>query len=225
MLAFFSILSFQNKHTLSKFKYLKFQGSDTPKLIEKFADSLNIGQKRTNKIELKRFRLGDSVFVRIDFFTKLPNNKWELKQKFEFAKDDVTELNVQLSDFNNDGLKDMTYESNIAGRGANEVRKLFIYKKALNKLIYIKNSEDYPNMQYNKYLNCIDAMLFFGGTAIVFTKIQKDSLKEFASVETTDYITVTIINNLGKEKVIKRIKTKKDEEFIRYRNFNPLKSY
>ena len=68
-------------------------------------------------------------------------------------------------------------------------------------------------------------MLFFGGTATVFTKIQKDSLKEFASVETTDYITVTIINNLGKEKVIKRIKTKKDEEFIRYRNFNPLKSY
>ncbi len=51
----------------------------------------------------------------------------------------------QLEDFNNDGIKDMTYVSAVAARGANEVRRLFIYDKKRDELVYIKNSEDYPN--------------------------------------------------------------------------------
>ena len=225
ILIFLSISFFKKGETLQNFNSQTILKLDTLILTEIFVDSINIGQKKKNMVELKKFKLSDSVFVKINFYTKIANNKWQLQQTFEFEKDDVTNLNVELSDFNNDGLKDMTYESAVAGRGANEVRKLFIYDKTKNKLTYIKNSEDYPNMQYNKELNCIDAMLFYGGTATVFARLQKDSLKEFAMVETTDYITVSIIDKYGKSKIIKKRKTQQDEEFIRYRNFNPLKAY
>ena len=64
-----------------------------------------------------------------------------------------------ISDFNNDNFKDITFISGSAARGANEVRRLFIYDNQNRELISIVNSQNYPNMQYNKELNCIDAFI------------------------------------------------------------------
>jgi hypothetical protein len=208
------VATVQKAHKLKAF-------NDTIQPEEFFVDSLNIGRKRFNKIEVSKYRNHDSNYVIIKFFSK-QNRKWNLRNKFQFEKDGVTGCDTKLSDFNNDGLKDMTYISAVAARGANEVRRLFIYDKIKDKLIFIKNSEDYPNMLYDKELNCIDAFLVYGGCSTVFLRIQDDNLKEFASVQLFDGLTVTEYDKYGKEKILLRDTTNK-ALYVRYKNYKPLK--
>ncbi len=79
------------------------------------------------------------------------------------------------------------------------MRSLFIYDKDTDQIVYIKNSGDYPNMRYNKKLDCIDAWLFTGSTTTVFLRLQGDTLHEFASVDDAEYTTVKVIDNAGHE--------------------------
>jgi len=79
-------------------------------------------------------------------------------------------------------------------------------------------------MLYNKELNCIDAFLVYGGSSTVFLRISGDSLKEFASVEAMDGVTVKEIDRNGKEKIIFQ-DTKKKAAYIRFKTYKPLKEY
>jgi hypothetical protein len=224
-----SLLSCQNnaKRQVSKLSSTTENIKDTSvvkKPEEFFTDSLNIGRKSLNKVELIKYRHTSGSYVTIKFYSK-SNHKWVSKNDFHFFENnDVYNLDTKLSDFNNDGLNDLTYVSMLAGNGANEVRRLFIYDKVNDKLIYMKNSEDYPNILYNKELNCIDAFLVYGGCSTVFLKISADSLKEFASVDLFDGLTVTTYNDNGKAKIIQYDKKMPTGE-IRYKNYNPLVEY
>jgi hypothetical protein len=197
---------------------------DTVQLEEFFVDSLNIGRKKLNKIELSRYSTPDSFFVIIKFYSKSNSKIWTLKQTFEFRKDDIIGCDTKLLDFNNDGLKDMTYISDVAARGANEVRRLFIYDKNKDNLLYMKNSEDYPNMLYNKKLSCIDAFLVYGGCSTIFLKIKGDSLIEFAGVELQDGLRVYEIDSKGNRKIIRQEADTK-MYYVRFTNYKPLKPY
>ena len=197
---------------------------DTVQLEEFFADSLNIGRNKYNKIELSRYQTLDSNWVIIKFYSKSNEKRWVLTQAFRFERDDIRNCDTKLLDFNNDGLKDMTYISDVAARGANEVRRLFIYDKNKDKLVYMKNSEDYPNMLYNKKLNCIDAFLVYGGCSTVFLKIKGDSLIEFAAVELDNDLRVYEIDIKGNRKIIRQ-KVDTKMYFVRFTNYKPLKPY
>lgn len=194
-------------------------------LLERFTDSLHVGKPSRNKIELLHFRNPDSNYVLIRFYTKTKNNLWHLKQKFHFLKDDDSGCFTELSDFNNDGFKDLTYKSALAARGANDIRNLFIYDPGKDQLVYMKNSENYPNMLYNKKLNCIDAFLVHGGSTTVFLKIKRDSLKEFASVNLDDKINVQVIDKNGNKKYLIRNRKNTFEVYTRFKNFSPLIPY
>jgi hypothetical protein len=204
--------------------------ADTNELVEFFSDDSKIGSRHKNKIEISNFKKTDdnipnSNLVVIKFYSLYAGKQWKLKQTFEFEKDGIGDCDPKLEDFNNDGYKDMTYISADGARGANELRRLFIYDKKKDELVYIKNSENYPNMLYNKKLDCIDAWLFYGGTSTVFLKIDGDSLKEFASVSDYDGIrTINFIDKDGKEKLLRKDKIK-EAGFARYKNFNPLEEY
>jgi len=196
---------------------------DTHELEEVFIDSLTIGRKKFNKIEVFKYSTVDSNYVDIKFYKKR-NHKWLLNQTLHFLKDGISSCDTKLSDFNNDRLNDMTIVSSIAARGANQVRRLFIYDKSSDKLIEMKNSEKYPNMLYNKNLNCIDAFLVYGGSSTVYLKIRGDSLKVFASVEASDGITVREFDTNGKEKIIFKDTTNK-ASYIRFKTYKPLRRY
>lgn len=114
--------------------------------------------------------------------------------------------------------------SAIAARGANEVRRLFICDKATDTLVEIKNAESYPNMLYNKELNCVDAFLVYGGSSTVFLKIHGDSLKEIARVDAMDGITVREIDKKGTEKIIFQ-DTSSKVGYNRFKTYKPLKEY
>lgn len=192
------------------------------KAEEHYVDS-TIGVRGRYKIDLKKFRT-DSIYVEIKLYKK-DSSKWKLVQNFNFLKDGILACDIEIKDYNNDGLNDCTFKSAIAARGANEIKKLFIFNEKEGKLTFIKNSEDFPNLQYNEDLNCIDAFRVFGGTQSVFAKIEGDSLKEFASVELFDK-KITIITTApdGSENII-RNETYKGDTYKRFKNFSPLEEY
>lgn len=207
------------------------QNADTSKteIIDTFADSLNIGEKGKCKIELIKFRVYDDIYVIIKFYIKGRNTikdpeTWMVQNNYCYETTALMGFEPNISDFNNDNFNDVTFISGTAARGANEVRRLFIYDYQKQELISIVNSQDYPNMLYNKELDCIDAFLVYGGCSTVFLNIKGDSLKEFASVELSDGLTVYTYDKNGKEKIIMRDK-KYEPGYIRFKNFKPLKEY
>lgn len=201
----------------------EINATDTIYLEDVFIDSTTIGIKNLNKVEVSNYIINGSNYVDVKLFEKQAN-KWKLNQTIHFLKDDELVCDAKLSDFNNDGLNDITIVSAVAARSANEIRRLFIFDPIQNQLIEIKNSENYPNMLYNKELNCIDAFLFYGGCSTVFLKITGDSLKEFASVELMDGLTIKEFDQYGNSKIIFEDTTTR-AEYVRFRSYNPLKEY
>lgn len=198
-------------------------------VIDTFVDSLNIAEKGKCKVELIKHRVYDDIYVIVKFYIKGSNSikdpeTWMIQNNYSYETTALMGFEANISDFNDDGFNDITFISGTAARGANEVRRLFIFDQQKQKLISMVNSQDYPNMLYNKELDCIDAFLVYGGCSTVFLNIEGDSLKEFASVELFDGLTVTTYDKKGKAKIIKKDKTNK-AGYIRYKNFNPLKAY
>jgi len=192
--------------------------------IEQFSDEKRIGRRGKNKIEMRCYSRGSERFAEIKFYTRSEYGAWFQTQSFKFEKDGVTDCDPTIEDFNNDGLKDFTYQSNVAARGANEVRKLFIYDKKLDELVYIQNSEDYPNLAYNKTLHCVDSFVVTGTTETVFLRIEGDKLREFASVDNGLERVVTVTDSRGKSRILRRQKYNTNdfgEVFRRFYTYNP----
>ncbi len=204
----------------------KTSKSPIEELAESFSDDSNVGLPQKNKIELSEFKKPDGYVVEIKFYSAAENKDWKLKQTFEFENPESLNYRPELKDFNNDGLKDFTYVSVYPARGANEIRRLFIYDRKKDELIYIKNSDEYPNLQYNKKLNCLDTWRFYGGYSTEFLQIDGDELKEFANVRTVDNNReIHLVDENGKEKLLRKDKMKADDGFIRYKNFDPPEPY
>lgn len=196
---------------------------EAPELEEFYVDSARVGRKSLNKLELAKYRMGDSLYVVIKFFSK-QNKRWVLKNEFQFDKDKYESCSPKLRDFNNDGLNDMTYVWATAARGANDNRRLFVYNKKDDQLVYIKNSDHYPNLHYNKYLNCIDAWRVYGGCMSEFLRLSGDSLVKFASVELYEGLTVSTYDQAGNETIIFQDSTVKGN-LARYKNYKPVQEY
>lgn len=199
--------------------------SSDAEIIETFVDSLNIGEKGKTKIELIKHRVFDDIYVIVKFYTR-GSKYWFHQNTYLYECTLLKGFEPNISDFNNDKFNDITFVSGSAARGANEVRRLFIYDDYEKKLISIENSQDYPNMLYNKELDCIDAFLVHGGSSTVFARIEGDSLKEFASVHNDNYRTIYEIDKFGKERLLQKDTiTNPENIYMRYVNYKPLKEY
>ena len=202
-----------------------FENQDSEETrTEYFTDDHQIGRRGKNKIEIRCYSRGDQRFTELKFYARTDYGAWLEMQSFKFEKDGLTDCDPVIEDFNNDGFKDFTYQSDVAARGANEIRKLFIYDKELDELVYIKNSENYPNLAYNRKLRCVDAFLVYGATSTVFLRIEGDTLREFASVETGTERIVTVTDKNGKQRVVHSEKMNPDnfeEIFRRFSSYSP----
>ncbi|MFN9321993.1 MAG: hypothetical protein ACK58Q_15535, partial [Chitinophagales bacterium] len=231
-----SILSCQQKRNLDLLQNpIYFDLGKTSEIVkstqikpeEYFVDSTTFGRKAFSKIEIFKYRVStsddDSVYGLIRFYS-LRNKIWTLKNEFQYQKDGLTELDIEISDYNNDKYKDITFASAIAARGANEVRQLIIYDKKKDEIVFIKNSAYYPNLKYNSTLNCLDAMLCYGVVSTVLLEISGDSLLKFASVDVADGLSVSEYDKNGNEKLIYEDSIYKGE-FPRFKNFKPIIEY
>ncbi|MBL7712691.1 MAG: hypothetical protein JNL13_09515 [Chitinophagaceae bacterium] len=195
------------------------ENEDT-EIIETFTDSTRIGEKGQCKIELIKHRVLDHTYVIVKYYTRGPR-LWHHQHTYLYECDAIMDFHPELADFNHDTLNDLTFVSATAARGANEVRRLFIYDKDERQLVPIVNAQDFPNLRYNKQLDCIDAFLVHGTATTVFANIIGDSLKAFAFVYNgMDFHTVAIVDQNGNEKEISKVKGK--GPYTRFRNFRPL---
>lgn len=201
---------------------------------EIFEDSISVGEKGKNKVKIEKFRSTDEneVFVNVEFYRlneyfkdRNKDIKWYKTQKFYFEKDDISGIDANNEDINNDGINDFSYQSTVAARGGNEVRRWFIYNSEDKDFVLIKNSEDYPNMYLNKELNCINSFILTGSTATVFLRHKKDSLQEFARVEVSDSIYVSELGKDGKMHLIHKEKYNDGFEdfYTPFIDYKPLK--
>ncbi|WP_430816592.1 XAC2610-related protein [Carboxylicivirga sp. RSCT41] len=191
-------------------------------ILEIITDSLRIAENGNYKISLKQIQATDGVFAEFDFFER-NNSNWKHIQNFRMEKDAITDLSPEFLDYNNDGFNDLTFRNGVAARGSNELRSLFIFDKEKKELVYIKNSDSYPNIRYNAELNCIDAWLIYGGSTTLFLKIESDTLREFAGVSLFDTREVFIIDKSGKREILSQELIKDSVVYRRYSNYSPLK--
>lgn len=202
------------------------QNNDSLSIEDSFVDSTNIASNGLYKIDVKQVR-DDSigVFVFFDLFKK-DHIKWALKQSYKMLKDDMTRLNIDISDFNNDGCNDLTIQTEMAARGSNEIKTLFIFDKLKEELVLIKNSSEYPNLKYNKRLDCIDAWLIYGGSSTIFLKLEADSLREFAGVSLLHgVVTIYEIDSIGNRNVLEERREERLDEYTRFMSYKPLTTY
>jgi len=187
---------------------------------ESFSNETDIGRRRKNKVEIRCVNHNDRAEAEIEFYSLSGTREWTRKQSLRFENLNYAGCDPQISDFNNDGYKDITFISGQAARGANEIRTLLIYDSKKDELIHVKNSADYPNLAYNKRLNCIDAWAVHGATTTIFLKLEGDMLREFASVDTGAERIVTITRRSGERVVIRREAMNENEVYTKYSTFD-----
>jgi hypothetical protein len=151
-------------------------------------------------------------------------DRWVLSQELRTSVTTNGSCDPEYGDFNHDGYNDLTMVSATAARGANVVMKLFIFDDERVELVEMKNSQNYPNLRYNRELDCIDAFLVYGGSSTCFLRIRGDSLFEFASVDCFDGLTVKEYGINGQERVLLS-DTFFKEVYVRFSNYKPLKRY
>ncbi len=218
------ILSLISCNNANSSKSVNQQDNDSIRIEESFIDSTNIGITGFFKIKAQQIRqFEQGVYMTFDLFKK-QNGNWIMIQSYKMEKDGITSLDIEISDFNNDGLNDMTVQTGVAARGSNEIKSLFLFDKSNEKLKLIKNSSNYPNIRYNKELDCIDAWLIYGGSSTIFFKLDSDTLREFAGVELFDSIlTIYQIDSNGKKIILEERKNDKLDSYTRFLNYKPLK--
>ncbi|MBW1658398.1 XAC2610-related protein [Flavobacterium quisquiliarum] len=206
-----------------KHKIIKAEESFTE--TETFIDSTRIAEKGKYKIEITQTTIDNNTNVSFKLFLK-QNDKWKNIQKYSLPKESDIPLITEIEDFNNDGFNDFTIHYSTAGRGANDIRKLFIFSNKEHKFIEIKNSDLYPNLQYNEKLDCIDALSVYAGSSTTFLKLRKDHLVEFARVDFMDgKIEIYLIEKNKKRKLRSETYSGSNDEMIRFINYNPLEEY
>lgn len=188
---------------------------------ESFSNETEIGRRRKNRLEIRCVSGNDRVQAEIVFYSLSKTKEWKRKQSLRFENLNYGGCDPKITDFNNDGYKDLTFRSGQAARGANEIRTLLIYDSKKDELIHIKNSAEYPNLEYNKKLDCVDAWAFHGATTTIFLRLEGDMLREFASVDTGAERVVTITRRSGERVVIRREPMKEDEVYTKYSTFDP----
>jgi len=214
----------ENKGSIHLVAFSESEHADSVpnELMQELTDSLSLGKRGNYKLEMQYFS-GDSTYVRLRLFSK-KDGKWLLNQEQDVVVNPIVSFDPAFSDYNNDGFNDLTFQSEIAARGANELRSLLLFNPKKKTLDLIRNSNHYPNLLYNKTLHCLDAMAYYGGSSTRFLKIEGDSLREFAGVSSSGGIReVYTIDRKGQQTIIRRDSIADEDQFIRYSNFKPLK--
>ncbi|MBX3296195.1 MAG: hypothetical protein KF762_10850 [Acidobacteria bacterium] len=195
-------------------------GESKDDYVEYFADDKRIGRQRKNKVEMRCIGRGSNKTADIDFLSRTKDGSWIIRQSFKLTRDNLMDCSPEIKDFNNDGFGDLTFVSSTAARGANELRTLLIYDHSKDELVHIKNSAEYPNLEYNKKLDCLDSWMFHGSTSTVFLRLEGDELREFASVDTGAELTVRILRRDRWVETYRR-KMSLDDVYTRYSTYDP----
>lgn len=184
-----------------------------------FVDSLKIGRKGFNKLEMW---CGEET-LRVCFFSKRKKG-WILKNELNLERPSQALYDCLVVDVNGDGYRDVTYTSATAARGGNVIKQLLTYEPSADTLTWVKNSEDYPNLIYDPEHRWLNSFALTGSSFTTFLRLQKDSLQRIAEVSLDDSIYVEVVGKSG-EVNTKSFPNKEQVIYARLKTFRPLRFY
>ena len=172
-----------------------------------FMDSTTIDKKGNFKLEIAEYADSLNEIVNISLFEKQQGN-WVSIQQINDTLDEEMHgrLDPDLIDINGQGWIDLNFKYLLPFRGANEVRKHYLFDRHAKQFTPIINSIDYSNLSYNEELDCFQSCAVFGGFATIFFQLDSDSLREFASIVMSDgQRVVTVTDKEGYQSIISEI--------------------
>lgn len=172
-------------------------------------------------LKISQIEKNNKINVFIEFYKKEREN-WKLIQAQYLSKESNIPLLTEMNDFNNDGFLDFTIHYSTAGRGANDLRKLFIFKPERNNFIEIINSDNYSNLSYNSRLDCITSLSVYGGSTTHFLKLENDMLNEFAQVSYNNGKVSSYKVKNDSLNLLFEINYDSDNEMILFKNYDPI---
>jgi len=189
-------------------------------IIESYSDTIKLINGKFYIVDLIKVKsqVHDGDQVRITFKIYLENGNI-ITEYYEIDKDPVTGCEPKFYDYNGDGFMDYSFVSNMAARGANEIRTLFIFDPKVNRYLHINNSDQYPNLIFNPRLKCLDSWAFHGGTTQSFLRLESDSLSVMYTIDVhgTERVLGKYING---EQVSKNLESIEDIDFPSALNLN-----
>ncbi|MBK7413500.1 MAG: hypothetical protein IPI29_13185 [Ignavibacteria bacterium] len=178
-----------------------------------FLDSTSFGRKGQCKIEVVRACMEYRSITRVRLYVK-DGARWQQRDSCSFESDDCPSLAASITDFNGDKLNDLVFQSRLAGRGANELQQLVVYNDTAQRLTVIVNSDEYPNLRYFSELDYLEAYRFYSGYSTEYLRVDADSLKLYARMETDDGVeTVSTFDKQGRWKVIRKKTVSSDKMY------------
>lgn len=195
-----------------------------PDTLYLFEDSISIGRRGWNRVLLTALMADDTSRVADLRFYSKKGNEWRQRSAYrqEFWGDN--DLSPQVLDFNGDGRNDLLYMKGTGARGANVLGDLFIYDQKGDSLVLVRNSDQHPNLYYNRETSSINSWLVAGGNTTLFMRLRGDSLRPFASVYIDDFlVTVDQWDKSGKRETILEDSARKYDFYGRFINFRPLR--
>jgi len=190
-----------------------------------YIDSIELGESSNYKVlitisEIDTLWRQNIMPVKLECFVR-HENRWILRQVFNYDQGTLSGGELFSKDLNGDNFNDLLVSEGSGARGANVFYRLYIFDPIKENLIYIKNSTDYPNIDYNQSMKCIDAWAIYSGSSTIFLKITGDSLKEFAKINLFDGLkTKILIDSSGQSRIIEKTKISDEDYYFRFSNFN-----
>lgn len=137
---------------------------DTSELI--IIDSIGIGFKSIYNYE--------NNLIKIEFHQQ-NKGEWIVMQSIDSIFSQSTQNEIDLMDFNFDGLDDIRLFTSTGGRGSNEYYEVFLRNKN-NEFKRLKSSDMPPNIIPNSKTKKVEAVRFYGKTRFEDHFIINDSL-------------------------------------------------
>ncbi len=187
--------------------------------VIRFIDSTSIGVPGKYKMVIEKIV---ETFQYEFWLYKRKGNGWKEIQHVKDRTEEAHMFDPIVKDYNGDGFKDLSFHHMTAARGGNDLRIIFLFDPKKKQLVWLKNSENYPNLSYQKELKMLNGWALHAGSTTLFLEIQGDSVVKKATCEWYDSTIYINISKNGKwiEKEIDT--TYKDPYMLRFSNFDPI---
>ena len=153
--------------------------------------------------QIKLIQLGNSAEVNYNYIFTVSKNSNGKQTGFYRDTIESTTQEIQFTDYNNDGIKDILIQNSSDAR-SNWTYNLYLVSPLTDALKKIKGFNEIKNPQYMPKHNLISNMVMSGRDWTSFYKIQGDSIKDFGIIIYDDH---NVDNNTYSKDYNKAIQT------------------
>lgn len=184
----------------------KVEGKDNKnELVDSVTDSIQIGNHGNSKLELLKYQTGAAAFILVKMAQR-ENNHWKQVYQDTLNSNGLSEMAIEIRDYNSDGFKDLKVRTRIGANLANAIYTVLLYSDATKKLSKVGSGW---NLEYSDTLKMFRSRYVASTLYADYYTIQDNKLSKVFEVNLTGTSeSVTEFDKKGKP--IKTIETHMD---------------